>query len=113
MNNIDLISVVYKAIEDKKGEDIKVIDISDVSSMTDYFIIADASNLNQLQAISEEIQDKLSAEGVEPKQIEGQSKSSWILLDYSDVIIHLFLKEDRLFYDLERIWSDGKIVDIG
>lgn len=98
----------FKALEDKKGEEITVIDISEISVMADYFIIVGGSNKNQVQALADNVSDELEKLDVHPKHIEGYSSANWILLDYGDVIIHVFNQEDRLFYDLERIWKDGK-----
>ena len=112
METKEIVKKIYDIIEDKKGEDIKVIDISEVSSMADYFILASGNNINQIQAISEEIDEVLGREGIMPKAIEGHRSASWILLDYRDIVVHLFIKEDRIFYDLERIWRDGKEVDM-
>ena len=108
----EIVKKIYKIIEDKKGDDIKVIDISKISSIADYFIIAGANNINQVQAISDEIDFILGKEGILPKAIEGNKNATWRLLDYNDIVVHIFLKEDRVFYDLERIWRDGTEVEI-
>ena len=108
----EIVKRIYKIIEDKKGDDIKVIDISKISSIADYFIIAGANNINQVQAISDEIDFILGKEGIFPKAIEGNKNATWMLLDYNDIVVHIFLKEDRVFYDLERIWRDGTEVEI-
>lgn len=105
-------SIVIEAIEEKKGEDISVIDISDVSVIADYFIIANGNNINQIQRIADEIEERMHKAGFALKQTEGYDTANWILMDFNDVIVHIFNKENRLFYDLERIWSDGKKVDI-
>ena len=101
---------IVKALDEKKSEDIKTLDISNVSVMADYFIIASGNNRNQLQAIADNVSEKLHKIGADLKQIEGYDTANWILMDYGDVIVHIFDKENRLFYDLERIWSDGKEV---
>ena len=109
----ELVKLAYNALSDKKGGDIKIIDIHEVSVLADYFIIADGSNINQVQAMADHVQEVLARAGRECRQIEGYQNANWILLDYGDVIIHLFSREDRLFYDLERIWRDGKtFVDV-
>ena len=108
----EIVKKIYNIIEDKKGDDIKVIDISKVSSIADYFIIASANNINQVQAISDEIDFVLGKEGILPKAGEGNKNATWMLLDYNDIVVHIFLKEDRVFYDLERIWRDGTEVEI-
>lgn len=103
--------IAFRALEDKKAEDIRIIDISGVSVLADYFIIANGTNENQVRALVDNVQEELDKAGYEVKQVEGYRSGSWILLDYGDIIVHVFSKEDRLFYDLERIWRDGKEVD--
>ena len=98
--------IACKAIDDKKGQDIKIIDIHNVSVIADYFVIASGTNSNQVQAIVDNVEEQLGRAGFEAKQIEGHRNSSWILMDYGDVIVHVFDEENRLFYDLERIWRD-------
>ncbi len=102
--------IAYEALDSKKADNIKIIDISNVSVIADYFVIADASNMSQLQAMCDEVDEKLTKAGHPSKQIEGNRSSTWVLMDFGDVIVHVFSKEDRLFYDLERIWTDGKEV---
>lgn len=98
------------ALTEKKAEDVRVIDISGISVIADYFVIADAANSNQLQAMMDAVDEALIKSGCDQGRIEGNQKSSWVLMDYRDIIVHLFTKEDRLFYDLERIWKDGKFI---
>ena len=112
MNSKEMVKIAYEALSDKKGQDIKIIDIQSVSVLADYFIIANGSNQNQLTAMQDAVDEALYKAGLHAKQIEGNSQSTWILMDYQDIIVHLFSKEDRLFYDLERIWRDGKIVEL-
>lgn len=102
--------LVIEALEDKKAEDIKIIDISGVSVLADYFIIANGNNTNQVQAMIDNVEETLGKAGYTPKQIEGYNTANWVLMDYTDVIVHVFDKENRLFYDLERIWRDGREV---
>ena len=104
--------IACKAIDDKKGQDIKVIDIHNVSVIADYFVIASGTNSNQVQAIVDNVEEQLGRAGFEAKQIEGNRNSSCILMDYGDVIVHVFDEENRLFYDLERIWRDGKVLEM-
>ncbi|MGN0299110.1 MAG: ribosome silencing factor [Lachnospiraceae bacterium] len=103
---------VYAAIEDKKGADITVLDIASVTPIADYFIIASGENRNQVQAIADNVTEMLGKEGKEYMAIEGYQTANWILLDYGDIVVHIFNKEDRRFYDLERIWRDGKFVTV-
>lgn len=107
----DMAKAAIEALEDKKAEDIKVIDISEISVLADYFIIASGSNKSQIQAMIDNVEEKLGRLGYEKKQVEGYDTANWILMDYKDVIIHVFDKENRLFYDLERIWRDGRQID--
>ena len=108
---LEMVSLACKALDEKKALDIKVIDIHEVSVIADYFVIASGSNLNQVQAMVDNVEEQLGRAGYEPKQVEGTRGSNWILMDYGDLIIHVFDEENRLFYDLERIWRDGKEVD--
>ena len=103
--------LTIQALEDKKAEDIKVIDISEVSVIADYFIIANGTNRSQIQAMADNVEETLGRAGYPLKQIEGYQNANWVLLDFNDVIIHIFDKENRLFYDLERIWRDGKLIE--
>ena len=111
MTSKEMAKVAITALEDKKGQDIKVIDISNVSVMADYFIIASGTNRNQVQALSRNVEEKLQENKIYPRQIEGYQTASWILMDFNDVIVHIFNEEDRLFYNLEKIWLDGKVID--
>lgn len=100
--------IAVQALEDKKAEDLTILDISGVSVIADYFIIASGNNRNQVQAMADNAEETLGRAGYEPKQIEGYQSANWILMDYKDIILHIFSEEDRSFYDLERIWRDGK-----
>ena len=104
--------LVYRALEDKKAEDIKVLDIENISTLADYFIIASGKNHNQVQAMSDAVDEALGRAGYTPKQTEGYRSANWILLDYGDIVVHIFDTENRLFYDLERIWRDGTVTTI-
>lgn len=108
----DLARTAFQALENKKGFDIKVIEIDKVSTIADYFVIADGSNPSQVEAMVDEVQMKLhQIYDVEPKRIEGARNCGWILMDYGDIVVHVFSSQDRLFYDLERVWRDGMTVD--
>ncbi|MCI5624238.1 MULTISPECIES: ribosome silencing factor [Anaerostipes] len=109
---LNMVKIAYQALDDKLGEDIKVIDIRGISTIADYFIIADGSNKNQVQAMVDNVQEELEKAGYSMKQMEGYRDGSWVLLDFHDIIIHVFDRENRLFYDLERIWKDGVEVNI-
>ena len=113
MNTKELAAIIYDALDEKKAEDIRVIDIHEISVIADYFIVASASNQSQLNALQDIVDEKMYKNGHKGGHIEGNRESTWILMDYEDIIVHLFSAEDRLFYNLERIWKDGKkIVDL-
>ncbi len=107
----EMARLAYQALDDKKGEDIGVIDINGVSVLADYFIIAGGSNVNQVQAMADNVQETLHKAGYPCKQVEGYQSGQWILLDFGDLVVHIFSREDRRFYDLERIWRDGKFLN--
>lgn len=108
----DMLKVIIDALQDKKAEDIRVIDISNVSVIADYFVIASGSNTNQIQAMVDNVEEEMFKAGYDDPKVEGYNTASWILLDYNDVIVHVFSEDDRAFYNIERIWRDGKEVDI-
>lgn len=107
----EMARIAYHALSDKKGEDIKIIDITGISVLADYFIIANGNSDSQVSALVDHVEEELHKAGYPLKQREGRAGASWILLDFGDVIVHVFDKENRLFYDLERIWKDGKDID--
>ena len=107
-----IVKKAYDALNDKKGEDIKIIEIGKLSTVADYFIIANGSNAPHVESLVDNVEEELLKEHIHAERIEGVRSSGWILMDYSDVVVHVFSKEDRLFYDLERIWRDGKEVDV-
>ena len=104
-------AIAIDALEDRKGEDIRVLDISEISTLADYFIIAAGTNRNQVQALADNVQEKLGRAGHMTRNVEGYDSANWILLDFGDIIVHVFDTENRLFYDLERIWRDGKLIE--
>lgn len=108
----NMLKVIIDALQDKKAEDIRVIDISNVSVIADYFVIASGSNTNQIQAMVDNVEEEMFKAGFDNPKVEGYNTASWILLDYNDVIVHVFSEDDRAFYNIERIWRDGKEVDI-
>ena len=108
----EMARIAYDALSDKKGEDIKIIDITGVSVLADYFIIANGNSDSQVNALVDNVEEELHKAGYHLKQREGRANSSWILLDFGDIIVHVFDKENRLFYDLERIWKDGRDITL-
>lgn len=105
-----LMRIAYQAMDEKKASDIRVIDISKISILADYFMIASGSNPNQIHAMADLVEEKLAKEGIRARSVEGYQNANWILMDYQDIVIHIFDQESREFYNLERIWSDGEDV---
>lgn len=108
----EMTKLAIAVLEDKKAEDIRIIDITEVSVLADYFIIASGSNTSQIQALTDSVEEKLGRAGYHMKQVEGYDSANWVLMDFGDIIVHIFDKENRLFYNLERIWRDGKAVEL-
>lgn len=103
----EMARTAYDALEEKKGIDIKIIDISQVSVIADYFIIATGNSSNQVSALVENVEEQMHKKEFSMKQREGGGHSPWVLLDYTDIIVHVFEKESRSFYNLEHLWHDG------
>ena len=101
-----MVQIVYDALDEKLGEDIEILKVDEISVIADYLVIANGRNQNQLNAMTDLVEEKMIEAGYKSKRIEGNKNSSWVLMDYGDVIVHVFSKEDRLFYDLELIWKD-------
>ena len=112
MDNRDLAIKTGQILSDKKAEDIVVLGIAEQSSFADFFINATAMNERQLSALADEVGNQLAKESIMPKNIEGKPASGWILMDYGDIIINLFLPQQREMYQIEKIWSDGEIITI-
>jgi ribosome-associated protein len=102
---------IRSAIEDKHGRDVVIIDISRQSSFADYFVNATAGNVRILNALQDEIEKQLSADGLLPRNVEGKPSSGWVLMDYGDIIVNLFAEEQRNTYQIEKIWSDGTFIE--
>lgn len=109
-NSLEGAKLAYAALEDKLAIDIRVLDISKISTLSDFFIIASGSNPNQLKAMADSVDEKLYKAGFVLKHTEGMQSynRSWVLMDFGDIVIHLFNKDDREFYSLERIWGDAR-----
>ena len=106
------VKAAYKALDDKIATDIKVLDISKVSSVADYFIIANGTNPNQVRAMADNVEEELYKVGVKIRHTEGMQSKKWILLDFGSVVVHIFDKEHREFYDLERVWGDAPEIPV-
>lgn len=109
MTSKEYVKLAIEGLEDKKGHNIRIIDIKDISIVGDYLIVADGSNRNQIQAMCGSVEEKLSQTDAKLKNREGNAIGGWILLDYYDIIVHIFTEEAREFYDLEHIWRDGNL----
>lgn len=112
MTSLETARAAAKALSAKKGLDIKVIRIDDISVLADYMVIVTGTSSTQVKAMADHVEYTLSEAGVSVSHIEGYRSNSWILMDYIDVIVHVFMDETREFYELERLWKDGETVDI-
>lgn len=106
------LKTIIKALDSKRAEDIQAIKIGDLTIIADYFIIADGTSNTHTKALAEEVEFKMTQLGIEPSRTEGYQGQTWIVLDYGDVVVHVFYNETRDHYNLERLWSDGTNVDI-
>lgn len=107
-----LLEITYKAIDDKRGEDIVVLNMQNISLLADYFIICHGNSDRQLQAMAREVQEKAEENGFTVKRVEGYDTARWILVDIGDVVVHIFHKDERAFYNLERLWGDAPQLDV-
>lgn len=103
----ELATQAVERLEEKKATDTRILDVRELSTLADYFIISSAGNFTLVKALADELDDFFAKQGREPKSIERDTGNNWILLDYGDVIIHIFYNETRKFYDLERHWGDA------
>ncbi len=109
--NLDLVKKIVKALDDKKGNDITVIKIDEVTIVSDYFIIVTANSSTHTRALAEEVEYQLEESGIKTEHIEGRA-TGWVLMEYPGVIVHIFTEETRNYYTLEKLWEDGKKIDI-
>jgi len=107
-----MISIAVKALDEKKGRDIKVLHTAGQTTLADYFVICSGTSNTQVRALADAVEEAMSKAGEEPHHIEGHRGGQWTLMDYSSVVIHIFTEEGREFYSLERLWSDAEAVDI-
>ena len=108
---IEALKIAVNAADNKKAHDLVALDISGIATFTDYFLFCTGDSSRQMQAIADEIEKRLKEHGVRPSHVEGYQNSEWILMDYVDLVIHIFSKNARVYYDLERLWRDGKKID--
>lgn len=112
LNSKDMALIAAKALDAKKGKDIKVLEIEAITTLADYFVICTGSSNTQINALCDEVEKQLSEAGEEPLHREGHRGGTWVLLDYGCIAVHVFNAEAREFYSLEHLWSDGKEVDL-
>ncbi len=112
MTSLELGEKAVKVLDEKKAEDLKMIRIEDISVLADYFVIATGTSSTHVKALADEVEFRLKELGVEPSHVEGYRSHSWVLLDYTGVVVHVFTPESRSFYDLDRLWRDGESVDL-
>ena len=112
MTQNEALALIVKTLDVKKAEDIKVIKIKEISVLADYFVIADGLSGTQTRALADEVEFRLKEQGRAPEQIQGANGSNWIILDYGDIVVHVFSKDQRDFYNLERLWRDGEEINI-
>lgn len=112
MTEREIVGTAVKALDSKRGRDVKVLYTGDQTTLADYFIICNGTSNTQVKALSDAVEEALSRNGEEPHHIEGHRDGSWTLMDYSSVVIHIFTEQAREFYALERLWSDAQAVDV-
>ena len=103
---------IAKILDQKKAQQLRVLKVEDLTVLTDYFVIASGSSTTQVASLADEVQLQLSQQGVEPYHTEGFDSKNWILLDYSGVLVHIFVPNTRTYYDLEHLWADAETVDV-
>ena len=112
MESKQLMEQIVKFADDKKAKNITVLDISEFTTLTDYFVICEGGSSTQIKAIVDEVEEKLSEQGIKVRGIEVFSTADWILMDYNDVVLHVFTEQSREFFNIENLWSDAKQVDV-
>lgn len=109
---IDTLKIALKAVDDKKAGDVVVMDISGIASFADFFLICTGESARQIQAIADEVEEKLREAGRRPEHVEGYQNAEWVLMDYLDFVVHVFSRQAREYYDLERLWRDARKLDV-
>ena len=108
----DMLKIAFDAVDEKKGNNIKVLDLGELTPIADYFILVTGNNSSQITAIQDNVYKKLGENGYKPSRVEGIRNSTWVLMDYDDIIVHIFSPDDREFYNLDHIWKDAKTVEL-
>ncbi|MBQ7990078.1 MAG: ribosome silencing factor [Oscillospiraceae bacterium] len=114
MDTINIVETIVKALDAKRAEDINVLHVTDLTILADYFVIADGTSVTQTKALADEVEYQVSVncEGRKPNSVQGEPNGGWVILDYGDIVVHVFYKEQRDFYNLDKLWADGESVDI-
>lgn len=112
MNTLELTKQIVKTLDAKKADQIEVIEIGDLTIISDYFVIASTKNTTHVKALADEVEFVLKEQGIMPDRVEGYQHANWIILDYREVVVHVFYEETRNFYHLEKLWGDGKRIDV-
>lgn len=112
MNSYEIMTKAVEFADSKKARNIKVLELAGLTTLTDYFVICEGGSSTQVKAIADEVEEKLAEIGIEPYGKEGFSMADWILMDYSDVVVHIFTPDSREFFNIEHLWADAKEVDI-
>ncbi|KAB8127282.1 ribosome silencing factor [Gracilibacillus oryzae] len=112
MDSKQLVDLVAKACDDKRAENIAILDMKEVSLMADYFLICDASNERQVQAIAREVKEVAEEQEVNVKRLEGFEQARWVLVDLGDVVCHVFHRDERIYYNLEKLWGDAPQLEV-
>lgn len=112
MDTNEMMNLAVKAVDDKKAENIVVLDMQGISLIADYFIICHGNSEKQVEAIAKEVKDRMQEQGIEMKRMEGLEEARWVLIDLQNVIVHVFHKEERLYYNLEKLWGDARQISV-
>jgi ribosome-associated protein len=112
LNDQKLFETILRALDEKKAKALKAVDISQLTTIAHYFVICSGTSVTHIKSLADNVEEKLQEQDIRPIHKEGYNSARWILLDYSDVVVHIFHEEDREFYGLERLWQDGRQVDL-
>lgn len=111
MTNLEIAKKIANILDSKKAENVEVLGVMELTSLAEYFVIASGNSSTQVKAMSDEVEVQMTAAGIEPHHVEGERGGSWVLLDYDGVVVHIFYKEAREFYNLDKLWSDAEKVE--
>lgn len=112
LTGMEILRRAAQILDGRKAEDVKAIDIAGVSILADYFLLASGGSSTQVRSLAEELEFKLSEAGAAAQRVEGMQSASWVVLDYGSVVVHVFHRDTRSFYNLERLWADGRVIGL-